>query len=98
MRALQLLFFASLWLVCMVVDVTLFFLVVRISVRRSRTWWLVGLDAAGGRLIDSLLPRVASLWHKVFHTTLSDRDRLITALVVFCLAWLVVHSAVSALW
>jgi len=91
MGVVQLMIFCIFYLIYMAIDLVLFFLVVRVLVGRWPTWWLVGFDAAGQKLIDALLPRLGSLWNRTFHTQLSDQGRLLTALVVFTVAWLAVR-------
>ena len=94
----QLLVFTTFYLVCMAIDVVLFFLMIRALVMRWPTWWLAGFDAAGQKLIDGLLPRIQNLWQRTFHAHLSDRGQLIAAIVLFYLAWLAVHSIASVVW
>ena len=91
----QLLVFTTVYFLCMVIDVGLFFLMIRALVLRWPTWWLLGFDATGRRLIDGLLLRINNLWYGVFHTHLSDKGQLIAAIVLFYLAWLAVHSSTS---
>ena len=82
----------------MAIDVVLFFLMVRTLAIRWPTWWLVGFDAAGRRLVDGLLPRIRDLWYRAFHTSLSNRGQLIAAIVLVYAAWLVVHSIAAVVW
>ncbi|MBN1360440.1 MAG: hypothetical protein JW993_07605 [Sedimentisphaerales bacterium] len=95
MGIVELLVFTSVYLLCMAIDVVLFFLVVRALVGRWRPGWLVGLDIAGQRLVDDLLLRIDRLWYQAFRRPLPDRGRLAAAITLFYLVWLAVHCVAS---
>ena len=94
----QLLLFTMFYFVCMAIDVVLFFLIVRVLVTRWPTWWLVGFDAVGSRLIDGLLSRVQSLWARCFLRQLSDRGQLLASIVLCYAAWLAAHGIAAVVW
>ena len=94
----QLLLFTVFYFVCMAIDVVLFFLMVRALVTRWPTWWLVGFDAVGGRLVDGLLIRVQDLWARFFLRQLSDRGQLMASIILCYAAWLAVHSIATVVW
>jgi len=94
----QLLLITMFYFVCLAVDVMLFFLMVRALVVRWPTWWLVGFDAAGRWLVDGLLVRVQNSWIRFFQNPLSDRGKLIVAITVFYVAWLIAHGIAAVVW
>lgn len=94
----QLLLAMMFYFLCMFIDITLFFLVVRALVVQWPTWWLVGLNIAGGRLVDELLVRIRDLWSRWFPNRLSGRGQLIAAIILFYIVWLVVRSIATVVW
>jgi hypothetical protein len=82
-----------LYLVCIGMDIAIFFLAVRLVATRWHADWLEGFNDAGKRLVDTITTRVGLFWYRIVHTHLSPRGELLISIFVLCMAQLIIWLA-----
>jgi hypothetical protein len=79
-------------LVCVAIDVTTFFVVVRLILSRWPVHWLGPLDNIGKRLVDSFADAVENFRRKISIATLTPRGRLVWGLIALMVLRVVIAS------
>jgi hypothetical protein len=79
-----------LYLICIGIDITIFFLVVRLVVTEWHTSCLEGFDGVGKSLVDGVRRNVRALWFRVAQRHLSQRGELLFGILALYVAEVVV--------
>jgi len=83
-----------LYFVCMGIDITMFFLQIRLVVLWRNIDWLVPFDNAGKSLVDAVTTKVSQL--SKTRKPLSEKGKLIVALAIFAIARIILGSILKA--
>ena len=90
MIALTYLLMCFLYFICISLDVAMFFLQIRLILMWKNIRWLAPFDNAGKLLVDTIAAKVPQLL--IARNPLSQRGRLIAALVVFALVRIILGA------
>lgn len=90
MTALTYLLMCFLYFICISLDVAMFFLQIRLILMWKNIHWLAPFDNAGKSLVDIIATKVPQLL--MTRNPLSQRGRLIAALVVLALVRIVLGA------
>ena len=90
MTGLTYLLMCCLYFVCIGLDVAMFFLQVRLILQWRRFNWLVPFDNVGKPLVNAVTAKVPQLLKT--QTPLSERGKLIIALLVFAVARIILAA------
>jgi len=84
-------------LVCIGLDVAMFFILVRFLLLWWRTGWLERLNEVGRNLVDTFTAKVSRFWCRASHKRLSDRGELLVGLMVLLVARILLGELVTLL-
>jgi len=73
--------FVFLNLLCIGIDIALFFAAVRLILMWRNTSWLVGLNSVGKEFVEALLSATCQLWYRATQKKLSVKGELLVAIV-----------------
>ena len=90
MTAITYLLMCLLYFACVSLDVTMFFLQVRLVVLWRNVNWLIPFDNAGKTLVNAVTAKVSQFLS--LQNPLSERGKLITALIVFAIARIILGT------
>ena len=80
-------------LVCIGIDMAIFFLLIRLVLMWRTNSWLERLNDVGRHLADALAAKVGRLWSRAVKKQLSRRGELLVGLTVLLFARLVIYEA-----
>ncbi|MBW7991922.1 MAG: hypothetical protein FVQ84_18145 [Planctomycetes bacterium] len=83
-----------LYFVCIGVDIAMFFLQIRLVVLWRNVNWLVPFDNAGKTLVNAVTTKVSQFFKTQY--PLSERGKLIVALIVFAIARVILRTILRA--
>lgn len=90
MAALTYLLMCFLYFICISLDITMFFLQIRLVLMWKNINWLTPFDNAGKSLVDTIAAKVPQILR--LQKPLSKRGRLIAALVVLALVRIILGA------
>ncbi len=94
LEGLNYLLMCFLYFVCVGLDIAMFFLQIRLVVLWRNVNWLVPFDDAGKTLVNAVTTRVSQCFNP--QNPLSERGKLIVALVAFAIARVVLGTILRA--
>jgi hypothetical protein len=92
MGALLRLLLAFLHLICIAIDIAIFFLVVRLLLTWRSISWLERLDKVGKELVYALTANVGRLWYRVAEKKLSTKGELLVSVLALSIARLLLSE------
>jgi hypothetical protein len=95
MTAIIYLLMCLLYFICVGLDITIFFLQIRLVVLWRNINWLIPFDNAGRSLVNTVTAKVSQLLKT--QNPLSERGKLIVALVVFAIARVILGTIIKAI-
>ena len=75
------LLWAFLNLLCVGIDIAIFFVAIRLVLMWRNTSWLVRLNSVGKELVDALLSTTSQLWYRTAKKKLSVKGELLVIIV-----------------
>ena len=94
MTGLTYLLMCFLYFVCVGLDVAMFFLQIRLILQWRTVNWLVPFDDAGKSLVNTVTAKVSQFFKT--QNPLSERGKLIVALVAFAIARVILGTILKA--
>lgn len=86
--------FVFLNLLCIGIDIALFFVAVRLILMWRNTSWLVRLNSVGKELVAAILSETNRLWYRVAQKKLSVKGELFVSIVSLSIARLLLCEIV----
>ncbi|MGD0572874.1 MAG: hypothetical protein ABSB11_07610 [Sedimentisphaerales bacterium] len=72
--------------ICVAIELTMFWVIVKMILNRWMVNWLIPFDVAGKRLVDSYTNLVEKCWRKVSPTVLTSQGRLAVGLAILIIS------------
>jgi len=79
-------------LICIGIDIAIFFLLCRFVLMWRTRGWLERLNDVGKSLVDAVTGHVGQLWHRKTQKLLSDKGELAVSIVALSLVRLVISE------
>jgi len=84
-------------LVCIGIDIAIFFLLIRLVLMRRSISWLERLNDVGRGLVDAVIVKAATVWDRAVQKQLSDRGAFLVSLLGLLLVRLLLCEAARLL-